>query len=144
MILVYFGKISNIGSLVHFNLRFLHVIHRFLIHLSHRNLLPLLHPTQQQVARSPSLVILRCCKCVELLIMPLPCSHVSARAIREHRLVFSTEEICNRVAVLGGVQRNDSVDARLHGVAARKAEGVTDVDDCGADFGCDEAEFLGS
>lgn len=114
------------------------------MHLSHSNLLPLFHPTQQQVARSPSLVILRCRERIELLIVPLPGSHVSARAIREHRLVFRTQEIRDGVAVLGGVQGHDSVDARLHCVATGEAEGVADVDNCGADFGCDEAEFLGS
>jgi hypothetical protein len=110
--------------------------------LTHSNIF--LHPTQQQVAWSLSLVKLRCHECVELLVMPLPSSDISASAIREHSLVFSPEEVGDGVAVLVAVQRDDSVDARLHCVAARKAERVPNVDDCGADFGCDESEFFGS
>jgi hypothetical protein len=104
----------------------------------------LLHPAQQQVTRSLGLLQLRRRERVELLVVPLPSCHVSASAVREHGLVFSPQEIRNRVAVLGWVQGYDSVDARLHCVPACEAEGVADVDDCGANFGCDEAEFLGS
>lgn len=43
--------------------------------------------------------------------------------------------------MLGGVEGHDAVDARLHRVATGEAERVADVDDGGADFGGDEAEF---
>lgn len=46
--------------------------------------------------------------------------------------------------MLGGVQGYDSVNARLHCVAAGKAERVADVDDCRTHLWCDESEFLGS
>ena len=110
--------------------------------LSHRNIF--LHPTQQQVAGSLSLLKLWCRECVELLVMPLPSSNVSAGAIREHSLVFSPEEVGDGVAVLLVVQGDDSVDARLHCVAACEAERIPNVDDCGADFGCDKSELFGS
>ena len=133
----------NYLPLVYLNLRFLHTFNPFLMNLAHSNFLLILHPTQQQVARGLLLLVLWRRERVELLVMPLPSRDVSFSAVREHALVLSSQEICDRVAVLGGVQGYDSVDARLHGVAAREAERVAHVDDCGADFGSDEAEFLG-
>lgn len=80
----------------------------------------------------------------ELLVVPLAGGDVAALGVGEHGLVLGAQEVGDGVAVLGGVEGHDAVDARLHRVAGREPERVADVDDGHAVPGLDEAELLGS
>ena len=80
----------------------------------------------------------------ELLVVPLSGGDISALAVGEHGLVLGAEEIGNRVAVLGRVEGDHPVDARLHLVPARKPKRVPNVDDGAPFLGLDKSKFPGS
>lgn len=76
--------------------------------------------------------------------MPLAGGDETALAVGEHDRVLGAQEVGDGVAVLGGVEGDDAVDAGLHGVPAGEAQRVADVDDGHAGLGLDESELLGS
>lgn len=76
--------------------------------------------------------------------MPLAGGDVPALTVGEHGRVLGAEEVGDRVAVLGRVERHDPVDARLHLVPAREAQRVAHVDDGAAVLGPDESELAGA
>lgn len=101
----------------------------------------LLHSTQDHRGRHVGQKLGRVGEGEELLVVPLASRDVSALAVGEHGRVLSPEEVRNRVAVLGRVERHNPVDARLHLVPACEAQRVADVDDGAAILGLHKPEF---
>lgn len=73
--------------------------------------------------------------------MPLPSGDVPSLAVGKHGRILGSEEVRDGVAVLGWVEGNNPVNARLHLVATRKTQRVTDVDDGTAILWPHEAEL---
>lgn len=101
----------------------------------------LLHSTQDHRGRHVGQKLGRVGEGEELLVVPLASRDVPALAVGEHGRVLSPEEVRNRVAVLGRVERHNPVDARLHLVPACEAQRVADVDDGAAILGLHKPEF---
>lgn len=108
---------------------------------SNRVVLLLLHSTQNHRGRHVGQKLGRVGEGEELLVVPLASRDVPAFAVGEHGRVLGPEEVRDRVAVLGRIERHDPVDARLHLVPACEAQRVADVDDGAAILGLHKSEL---
>src|SRR3954454_6743435 len=82
----------------------------------------LLHATKNHGLGRHSLPDRRIGEGLELLVVPVLGRDIAALAVHEHGVVLGAQEVSNRIAVFGGVERHDAVDARLELHAAGKTE----------------------